>query len=60
MKLVHVTSCVLAGVLGENVPIPVFLADEVSKFWILNGSVLVLCIVVFYIIIIWLKRARLM
>lgn len=49
-----------AGVLGENMVIPTFLGDDVSKFWILNGSVLVLCVLVFYIIIVWLKRKRLM
>lgn len=49
-----------AGVLGENLIIPTFLADAVSKFWILNGSVLAFCFLVFYLIILCLKQKRLM
>ncbi|KAL3147822.1 hypothetical protein ABBQ32_002549 [Trebouxia sp. C0010 RCD-2024] len=50
----------VAGVLGENLVIPTFLADAVSKFWILNGSVLAFCFLVFYLIILCLKQKRLM
>ena len=50
----------VAGVLGENLIIPKFLASDVSKFWILNGSVLAFCILVFYLIILCLKQKRLM
>lgn len=49
-----------AGVLGENLIIPEFLADAVSKFWILNGSVLAFCFLVFYLIVLCLKQKRLM
>ena len=50
----------VAGVLGENLIIPDFLSHDVSKFWILNGSVLAFCILVFYLIILCLKKKRLM
>jgi len=40
--------------------IPDFLSHDVSKFWILNGSVLAFCILVFYLIILCLKQKRLM
>ncbi|KAL0020272.1 hypothetical protein WJX79_008274 [Trebouxia sp. C0005] len=50
----------VAGVLGENLIIPDFLSHDVSKFWILNGSVLAFCILVFYLIILCLKQKRLM
>ena len=52
--------CPAAGVLGENLIIPTFLADAVSKFWILNGSVLAFCFIVFYLIVLCLKQKRLM
>lgn len=57
---VSLAAVAAAGVLGENLIIPAFLADAVSKFWILNGSVLVFCFLVFYLIILCLKQKRLM
>lgn len=49
----------LAGVLGENVPIPAFLTKDVGRFYALNLTALLLCLSFFAAIVRYMKYRRL-
>ena len=48
-----------AGILGENLVIPPFLTDSVSRFYVLNATALAMCFCFFYSIIMYMKWCKL-
>ena len=47
------------GILGENLVIPPFLTDSVSRFYALNATALAMCFCFFYSIILYMKWRKL-
>ena len=50
----------LAGILGENLPLPEQITTNVGKFFLVNTIAGVLCLAIFYGVMIWMKRTKLL
>lgn len=50
----------LAGILGENLPLPDTITESVNKFFVVNAIAALLCLGVFYSVIFWMRRTKLL
>lgn len=60
MRCAYLKSARLAGVLGENVPIPEGITKTERAFWLTNGLTMCIVVVVFILLQAYLRWKRLL